>query len=142
MTTVYKLVREDLTTYNNFQWTIGVPSPSLPGGGICSENVYHAYSHPLLAALFAPIHVDDTYSRLFEAEGVVCVLDATKVGCTTITLLTEVPLPPITLEQRIKIAILAEEKALARAWTTTATARAIDLVAVIKTVVFDDNANR
>jgi hypothetical protein len=42
---------------------------------------------------------------LWEAEGDVVVSDGTKVGCTRLTTLKQIPIPAITLEQRVTFAI-------------------------------------
>jgi hypothetical protein len=42
---------------------------------------------------------------LWEAEGDIVVNDGTKVGCTRLTTLKRIPIPAITLEQRVTFAI-------------------------------------
>ena len=89
---VYKLTKQDRTTYRGFLYE---PNKvyTFPGGGkLCTSAYSHAYKTPELAVLFNPIHgcFEDPY-LLFECEGVVKKDDGTKLGLTQIT----VPLLPV-----------------------------------------------
>ena len=89
---VYKLTKQDRTTYRGFLYE---PNKvyTFPGRGLLCTSAYsHAYKTPELAVLFNPIHgcFKDPY-LLFECEGVVEKDDGTKLGLTQIT----VPILPV-----------------------------------------------
>ena len=128
MATLYKLTRQDNTTsggalsqffaasfFNSsrssamtLEWGAGV-SHTATGTGtrLCSPDVIHAYTHPLLAVLLNPIHADYQNPKLWRCEGDVVADDhGLKVGVKTLTTIEEMPLPVVTLEQRVKFAIL------------------------------------
>lgn len=105
---LYKLTDQNMQTFQGFQWELGVPAPKKLGkNGLCGFGWYHAYTSPLLAILLNPIHADIANPRLFEAEGEIEESDhGLKVGCRTLTLTKEIPIPKISIEQRIRFAIL------------------------------------
>jgi hypothetical protein len=106
--TLYKLTDENLTTQNNTLWVInewketdGIQQ------SLCNSSWLHAYEDPYVAAFMYVIHVYYSNPRFFKAEGNGKFLsDGTKCGVTKLRLLEEIPLPTITTEQRVKIAIL------------------------------------
>jgi hypothetical protein len=64
----------------------------------------------MIAVFMDPLHGDYTHdddALLWECEGDVCTDDGALVGCTRLRALRRIPLPALTLEQRIDIAIRA-----------------------------------
>jgi hypothetical protein len=105
----YKLTDQKMQTRNSFQWELNKPAPALSGkGGLCSAGWYHFYTSPLLAVLLNPIHANISEPRLFEAEvGGKCKTDrGLKEGYTKGTLVKEIPLPVVTLTQKVAFGIL------------------------------------
>jgi hypothetical protein len=110
--TLYKLTDENLTTQNNTRWVINEWKET---DGIqrelCNSSWLHAYEDIYVAAFMYVIHVNYSNPRFFKAEGDGKFLsDGTKCGVTRLRLVEEIPLPTITKEQRIKIAILCALK--------------------------------
>ena len=105
---LYKLTDQNMKTYDDCQWTIGVKRVAPGAGPLCSGAYLHAYTDPLLAVLLNPIHADFAQPRLFLAEGAVEKTDrGLKVGCTELTITEELPPPPISMTQRVAFGILA-----------------------------------
>jgi len=102
------LTNENMMTRNH-RWTLGVAAPVLPPGGeLWGEGFYWCYAHPLLAVLLNPCHENIQSPRMFtispsgervEDSGLI-------IGYKTMTLLEEIELPTITLEQKVAFAIL------------------------------------
>ena len=114
MTTLYKLTRQDNTTSDGatLEWGAGV-SHTATGTGtqLCSPDVIHAYTHPLLAALLNPIHANYENPKLWRCEGEIVANDhGLKVGVKTLTTIEEIPLPVVTTEQHVKFAILCAKQ--------------------------------
>lgn len=67
----------------------------------------HYYHHPILAVLLNSIHADIPNPILWEAEAEGEQLDdhGLKGGCSKLTTIKRLPLPKITLEQRVEFAI-------------------------------------
>lgn len=112
MTKLYKLTDENGKTrtgaVNELQWGTAI-THSAAGAGtqLCSDGVIHAYEHPLIAVLLNPIHAVLNAPRLWEAEGEIVAREGQfKCGVKTLTTVREIPLPDITLEQRVCFAIL------------------------------------
>ena len=109
MLTAYKLLTQDLKSYNNTQWHLG-ETKRMPDTGnytMCSKNVLHCYAHPLLAAFYNPIHANIQNPRLFKIEiDRIVATDGKKQASLEQTLLQELPLPTLSTEQRVHIAIL------------------------------------
>ena len=122
MTTFYKLTSQSLTTHNDFPWTLGVPATATGEGDLCGPSWLHAYTDPLLAVLLNPIHANIKDPRLFRAEGTVGAEDhGLKVGCTTLTLVEEMPLPVITPTQSVAFGVIcAKEVCQDKGWITWA----------------------
>lgn len=107
MIIMYKLVTQELTSYGGMKWEIGKTKRAMGGGNsLCSEDLLHCYSDPRLAVLFNPIHANYVNPRLLEIEcsGIVA-QDGLKFGCKEQTPIRELPLPKITLEQKVHFAI-------------------------------------
>jgi hypothetical protein len=109
---LYKLTTADLKTRkgesNETTWGEGVThSGDTTFSKLCSPGFIHAYTHPLLAVLLNPIHADIPDPVLWECEGEVSLTDhGCKVGCRRLTTVRRIPLPPVSLEQRVRFAIL------------------------------------
>lgn len=106
---LYKLTDEMERTYVNTQWGKDI-TVSVIGSGkqLCSDSYIHAYTHPLLAVLFNPIHANYTNPILWEAEGEVAESDGLKVGCRTLRTVQKMPLPEIGINARVRFAIYVE----------------------------------
>jgi hypothetical protein len=103
---VYKWTDDNLRTFGGHQWAVGVPATTDGRGDLCGPGWLHAYRDPLLAVLFAPLHVPDTYTQLWEAEADGQVRDdGTKLGVTRLTLLRAITPPAVTTAQRVRWAI-------------------------------------
>jgi hypothetical protein len=104
----YKLTTQAMTTHGDCQWEIGVKKTAAKGKmKLCKNTVLHYYDSPLLAVLLNPIHADIVNPRLFELEtSKVFVTDQLKFGCKSQTLVKEIPLPEITTNQKIAVAII------------------------------------
>lgn len=103
----YKLLTQDLKSHNNTQWQIGVPiTIQKEGVKMCTDQVLHCYNHPLLAVLFNPIHAKIQNPKLFEISvDQIVNTDGLKFASKSQTLIGEIPLPQINIEQRIEFAI-------------------------------------
>lgn len=111
MAKLYKLTNENGQSYNNTQWGPGVSHSGTGKGELCGEGWIHAYTHPLLAVLFNPIHANFQNPKLWEAKGVIEKKDhELKVGCKTLTTIREISLPQITHVQKVAFGILAAQK--------------------------------
>jgi hypothetical protein len=105
----YKLTDQHMRTHNGFQWELG--KEVITDGEneeLCNKHWLHYYHHPLLAVLLNPAHAQINYPRLFEAKALGKHLDdkGLKGGCTKMTLVKEIELPEITLNQKIAFGIL------------------------------------
>jgi hypothetical protein len=68
-----------------------------------------------------PAHANFPTPRLWEAEGEIGIDDGTKCGCRILTTLREVPLPEVTVHQRVRFAILcAKTVCTDQTWSTWA----------------------
>ena len=106
MTTLYKLTSAQGQTYGQTQWGPGIEHTASGEGPLCGPGHIHAYTDPLLAVLLNPIHARFEAPLLWEADGDVAQTDSgLKVGCTRLRTLRKIPVPEISLEQRIEIAI-------------------------------------
>jgi hypothetical protein len=104
----FKLTTQELTTYNGTKWEIGVAKESSGVGNICSSGWLHFYDCPYLAILLNPVHAKYTNPRLFEAiaERKIKEDNGLKFGCTKLTLVQELGIPEITLNQKVAFGIL------------------------------------
>ena len=106
---LYKLTDRRNRTKNRTVWgenvthtTTGIPAE------LCSTGWLHAYEHFLLAVMINPIHANFADPRLWEAYGSGQILrdGQLKCGVTELTTVREIPLPVVTIEQRVRFAIL------------------------------------
>ena len=107
---VYKLTDENARTHGDTQWGPGISHEAKPGDGeLCSEYWIHAYEDPLLAVLHNPMHAAFYKPRLWEAEaeGEIKREGQLKLGCKKLTVLNEISLPELTIEQKVAYGIYA-----------------------------------
>jgi len=110
-TTVYKLTDQNMQTHRGFQWAIGQTETTSGEGDLCGPGWLYAYTSPLLAVLLNPIHAHITNPRLFKCRGVIGKTDrGLKVGCTSLTVVREIPVPKISREQCIAFGILCTKR--------------------------------
>jgi hypothetical protein len=106
-TTVYKLMDARGCTRGNTQWGPDVEHTAPGGGMLCSEAYLHAYASPEQAAFMSPAYgyagID---CCLWEGDADVEVDDGTKLGCTRLQTLREVPRVTLITEKRVKLALL------------------------------------
>jgi hypothetical protein len=118
-----KLVADDYTTKNDFKWTIGetVSATGERGQGLCSSEYLHVYETEAMAALMAPNHGVDHYTRALVVEGESRGFDGTKHGLREAKVVREIPLPTLTTKQRVAITIIAASRVyLDAGWTAWA----------------------
>lgn len=107
MTRLYKLTDENCQTYDGMTWEIGKINQAIgPGNELCTSDVLHAYSDPLVAIFLNPIHANFKNPRLFLAEGDVVADDRLKVGCKSMVTIAELDVPRPTIETRVTFGIL------------------------------------
>ncbi len=104
-----KLTDQNMKTHNGFQWELGKKEIiKKKGGNLCSDSYFHCYEHPLLSVLLNPMHADIKNPRLFliEVGGKSKDDNGLKCGFKEMTLIEEIRLPEITINQRIAFGIL------------------------------------
>src|SRR5271157_1206273 len=106
---LYKLTDSINCTLGDTQWGENVTHTATgpADGDLCSSSWIHAYESPLLAILLNPIHANFVSPQLWEATGKIKKRDhGLKVGCRRLKTLRQIPLPKITIEHRVRFAIL------------------------------------
>lgn len=111
MTKLYKVTDKNGKTgaaYNKeLQWDVGVTHTAKGEGSmLCTDGVIHVYKDPFVAALMTPLRETGEADRLWEAKGDIVAGDALKYGVKTLTTLREIPIPSISPEKRMRIALL------------------------------------
>ena len=108
----YKLVTQDWKSYGGMEWAIGKTNKALKSGNeMCTNQVLHCYSHPLIAAFCNPIHADIINPILLEIEvDKIVATDGLKCASKEQTPIREIPFPTMTTTQRVAAAILLVEK--------------------------------
>ena len=103
----YKLTDKKGQTYGGLQWGENVSHKATgKGKELCTDAVIHFYIDPYLAVFANPIHAKFDNPRLWEGKAKRIVnRDALKGGCKEFTTIRELPLPTITMEQRVEIAV-------------------------------------
>ena len=96
-----------MTSHNNTKWEVNKTiTVTKKGIEMCTAQVLHGYNHPLLAVLFNPIHSNIYNPRLFEIDvDTIVNTDGLKYASKQQTLIKEITIPEINLEQRIEFAI-------------------------------------
>ena len=117
---MYKLLNQDLTTHNGFQWEVGKTyTIDKPGNALCSDQVFHCYASPETAALFNPAHADIYNPICYRVEcGEIVADDGLKQGTKSMQLIEPVELPVFTQRQTTIFAIYCAESALKKAGVT------------------------
>jgi len=107
MKIAYKLTDSKMRTYKEFQWELGKWYETTGEGKLCSPGWFHFYSDPLVGLFLNPVHADIRNPRLFRAEVEGKFLDdnGLKCGYTKARLVEELPVPQISLVQRVRFAI-------------------------------------
>ncbi|MGA7524525.1 MAG: hypothetical protein WBW84_18890, partial [Acidobacteriaceae bacterium] len=108
----YKLTDENGQTMGHTQWAPGVTHTAPGTGDLCSSGWIHTYSHPLLAVLLNPVHADFIRPKLWECEVSGASKDdcGLKQGWESVTTVREIPLPVVSVEQRVRFAILCAKE--------------------------------
>jgi hypothetical protein len=107
----YKLTDHDLRTHGGYRWEVGVERViENQGTELCSDRVFHFYDGPELAVLLNPIHANIKNPRLWEVECDQVAHDVTKGGAKRMRLVRELPVPQVTMEQRVRFAILCAKE--------------------------------
>ena len=113
---LYKLTDQKWYTRNGFpnatKWGPGVEHSAIgpENGPLCSDSWIHAYTDPLLAVLFNPIHADIDNPLMWEAEGEIRKQDGFKAGCRTLKTIRLIDIPVISVPQRVAFAILCAQQ--------------------------------
>jgi ribosomal protein L7Ae-like RNA K-turn-binding protein len=110
---LYKLTDKDGYTrrafWNALKWEVGCThAADGDGKSLCSPDLIHAYTDPYMAVIMNSAHAGFKRDsiRMFKASGVVIAEDGQrKVGVKRLTILEEMPLPVITVEQKDEITI-------------------------------------
>jgi enoyl-CoA hydratase/carnithine racemase len=105
---LYKLTDENGQTYGGTQWGEGIEYSSPGTGELCSSGWIHAYTDPLLAVLFNPIHAQFSHPQLWECEGAGMTKDdrGMKLGVQTLKTLRRIDIPYVSVTQRVAFGIL------------------------------------
>jgi hypothetical protein len=103
----YKLLTQDMTSHKDTKWELNKTiTVTKEGNQMCTDQVLHCYNHPLLAILFNPLHADISNPRLFEINvDEIVNTDGLKYASKSQTLIKELTIPEISLEQRIEFGI-------------------------------------
>jgi hypothetical protein len=111
MSYLYKLTDEFGNTRNQTHWAEGtrheiakeLRDSTQP---LCSKHYYHAYENPLVAVFMNPSHANFRNPILWRATGWVSKRNGQlKCGCFTLRTLQQIPLPVLTTNQRVRVAI-------------------------------------
>ncbi len=107
-----KLTDKNGQTQGSTQWGEGVTHTAPGTGNLCSSGWIHTYSHPLLAVLLNPAHADFSNPKLWECEVSGSTRDdcGLKQGWESVTTVREIPVPVVTVEQRVRFAILCAKE--------------------------------
>ena len=104
---VYKLTNQKFMTHKNTLWGEGVTHETSGSGPMCSSGWLHYYHDPYLAVLLNVLHAQISNPLLWEAEAEGEYRDdrGLKGACTKLTTIRQIPLPEISLEERVGFAI-------------------------------------
>jgi len=109
MTLLYKLTENNNYTRYHTMWGENIThcvDESYPGTELCTNQVIHAYEHPVIAVLMDPVHAQFGQPLLWEAEGEVIVREGQlKCGVKKLTTVRQIALPRFTRQQRQEIMI-------------------------------------
>ena len=107
---LYKLTDQNDQTQGQTRWGENITHSAVgEDNKLCTSGVIHAYTHPFLAMLFNCIQgkFDEDTCHMWESEGEPVAGDGTKKGCKTLTTLKRIEVPKVTIEQRVRFAILS-----------------------------------
>ena len=112
MKIAYKLTDSEMKTHKGFQWELGKWYETTGKWSLCSPGWLHFYNDPLVGMFMNPIHGNIQNPRLFRVEVKGKFLDNSRVKCgyTKARLLEELPVPEISMVQKIRFAILCAKK--------------------------------
>lgn len=105
---LYKITSKDNQSglsHQLIQWGEGITNTACGAGQLCSSAYLHAYTTPLLAVLFNPIHANISEFNLWHCVGKVEKWDGTKVGCTVLKTIKCIHIPEITTKQKVAFGI-------------------------------------
>jgi len=91
---------------NETLWGEGIGHTAMgKGRELCTSDVIHYYDSVEEAVMYNPVHACISNPVAWECGGRMAAHDGAKGGCKTLTTIRRVPLPELTIEQRIKVAI-------------------------------------
>jgi len=107
MTIMYKLTTQDKTTMGGMKWEIGKTNTATgKGTSMCTDQVLHCYASPHQAVFLNSIHANINNPRLFMiACSELVDTDGLKHASKSQTPIKELPVPSLTTNQRVAIAI-------------------------------------
>jgi len=104
MTILYKITDDDDRTALGCQWGAGLEHTAPGLGPLGGSGWLYAFTHPYLAAFFAPWLPYEGY-RLWRADGVVGLTGSGfEVGCTHLATIARLALPAVDVEASIRFA--------------------------------------
>jgi hypothetical protein len=106
---LYKLTTQENTTQNDTRWGVGITNfaanLNTHDYKLCTGDVIHAYEHPLIALIRNCQDANIENPKLWLAKGIVGVNNGMKVGCKSLTIIDQLQIPEISLEQKIAFSI-------------------------------------
>jgi len=108
---LYKLTDEHGNSFNHTHWSEGVRHEIVKelrdnSEPLCTKHYLHAYENPLVAVFINSLHTAYVNPILWQATGWVQKRDnQLKCGCFSLRTIQKVPLPVITRNQRVRVAI-------------------------------------
>lgn len=108
MKTRYKLTHANKITRSDCKWDEGVTNSAPGTGELCTSGWIHVYTDPLLGVFLDPMHGDFGPNALMwrcECWGASKDDYGCKEGWQYVRTVEHIPLPVITTEQRVEIAI-------------------------------------
>jgi hypothetical protein len=106
--TLCKLTDEKGRTFNKTQWGENVTHTANGLGELCGIGWIHFYDDPVLAVLLNPIHANFNNPILWKIKvyGVIKEDKGLRFGATKVKTIKKIALPIISVEQRVRFAIL------------------------------------
>ena len=104
----YKLTDANNKTKNNTQWGENISHTATGKDDyLCSDGWIHFYTNELIAVLLNSVHANFPNPHLWEGEteGEHC-HEPLKSGCKTLTTIKQIPLPEISVTQKVAFGIL------------------------------------
>ena len=104
----YKLTDENNKTHSECQWGKNITHRAKgKGKDLCTDDVIHFYRDPFLAVFANPIQgqYKEETMHLWECECEEVITDGLKSGAKELTTTKQIPIPKMTLEQRLEISI-------------------------------------